>query len=470
MRRINRNKPSYSFVSKFKRPYKKSIDYIKKTFTSMYNIQEGSVRSAKTIDNIIAFAMNLEETTEPLHLAIGTSYTNARAVLFESEGMGLRHFPEWQQRTEIVNGVPVEFPQRIFETTYEDRYALVLKPIEGSGHPDKYIVPFGADNKSSHIGYRGWSIGMIIATEIDLFHENSIQEMQNRTIASRYRKYFLDFNPNNPRHAIYRKLEEWTKSLGGYNYLHKTLIDNPIMTPLMIEIVKSEYDPTSVDFKRYILGMRVVAEGLIYRLREYNILQNYNVDDYRSYVIVADPGVNHSATVFSLIAISRDNKHLDTLKEYYHKNAEESGLGIKHPDDYVKDYMQFIKECITLMGKPPQAVLTDTDPTFIREFNRQKYENKLGGITLNQGFKKDKIKDRIKTDINYFYKGRKRIYKECVYTKEAYETAMYDPKEDEKGNWVRLDDPKTGTMIDPIDTNEYAATYYRHELNKYRGD
>lgn len=464
-----KNKPTYSFIENYKRPYKKSLDYIKSTFKSMWNVQEGSVRSAKTIDNITAFALNLEETTEPIHLAIGTTYTNARAIIFESEGMGLRHFPEWQQRREVIDGKVVEFPQRIFEDTYEDRYALRLEPIKDSGHPVKYIVPFGANNKTAHYGYRGWSIGMIIATEVDLFHEFSIQEMQNRTIASSYRKYFLDFNPNNPRHSIYRKLEEWERSLGGYNYLHKTLVDNPIMTETMIEVIKSEYDPDSVDYRRYILGERVVAEGLIYNVRDYNVLNEFNVDDYKSYVVVADTGVNHSATVFSLVAISKDNKYLDTLKEYYHKNAKESGLGIKMPYDYAVDYIEFIKECIALMGKVPVAVMSDIDVTFIREFDRIKYKHNLGGINLRSNFLKEKIKDRIKADINLFYKGRKRIYRECKYTLEAYRTSIYDPKEDVKGNWVRLDDAKSGTMIDPIDTNEYAATYYRRELNEYRG-
>lgn len=445
------------------------MDYIKKTFTHMYNIQEGSVRSAKTIDNIVAFAMNLEETTDPLHLAIAPTFTSARAIIFESEGMGLKHFPDWQKRKELINGEVVEFPQRIFETTYEDRDALMLLPKAGSNHPIKYIVPFGADNVSSHKGYRGWSVGMVIATEIDLLHPNSLQELQNRTVASNYRKFFYDFNPNNPRHMIYKKLEEWSKSLGGYNYLHKTLVDNPIMTKEMIEIIKSEYDPKSIDFRRYILGERVSAQGLIYTIRDYNIIDKFDAKDYYRYIIVADPGVNHSATAFGLIAITKDFKYIDTLMEYYHKNAEEENLGIKSPQDYALDFIDFIKESIRVMGKTPSAVMSDLDLTFIREFERLKYEHNLAGINLSTKFKKDKIKDRIKADINYLWTGRKRIYNKCDYTIEAYEQAMYDPKEDVKGNYVRYDNPQEGTMIDPIDLNEYAATYFRNDLNEYRG-
>ena len=59
------------------------------------------------------------------------------------------------------------------------------------------------------------------------------------------------------------------------------------------------------------------------------------------------------------------------------------------PTDYALDYIEFIKSAIKTMGKPPMEVLSDLDVTFLREFERIKYANELGGININNSsFKK----------------------------------------------------------------------------------
>lgn len=460
----NRNKPSNSFIKRYIRPNEKAMGYLRNTFNAMYNIQEGSVRSAKTIDNIVAFAMNIEETQDLIHLAIAPTYTSARAIFFDGDGMGLRHFPEWQNRKELINGRVVEFPQRIFETTYEDRDALMLLPRHDSDMPVKYIIPFGADNISSHKGYRGWSIGMVLGTEVDMWHPNSLQEIQSRTVASSYRKFFLDFNPNNPRHYIYTKLDEWSKSLGGYNYLHKTLSDNPILTEEQIEIIKSEYDPNSIDYRRYILGERVSAYGLIYTVRDYNIFSEVDLSDYSSYIITADIGENMSATVFQLQAFNRIKRSMDVIREYYHRNADvKRDSDIKLPNHYAIDFCKFINESIDYMGIYPVRVQSDLDVTFMREFDIVSKDYGLGDMRLRDVIKKE-IDERISSGIVYLYKEKLRFHDSCNHTIEAFEQAVYDPKQEERGKYVRLDNPTQQTKIDPIDTAEYGFTYYEREL------
>lgn len=451
-------------MQRFQRPYEKSMEYLRKTFDCTYNIQEGSVRSGKTLDNIIAFAMNLEESNDILHLAVAPTFTSARAIFFDGDGMGLRHFPEWQRRVEIIDGRKVEFPQRIFETHYEDREALMLVPAVDSDMPIKYIIPFGADNMSSHKGYRGWSIGMVLGTEIDMWHPNTIQEIQSRTVASSYRKFFLDFNPNNPRHFIYAKLDEWSKSLGGYNYIHKTLLDNPILSEKQIKVIKSEYDPTSIDYRRYILGERVSAYGLIYKVRDYNIFDEINYSDYSSYIITADIGENMSATVFQVQAYNHKLRCMDVIKEYYHRNADvERSNEIKLPNHYAEDFLGFIQEAIREMKSHPARVQSDLDLTFMREFELMAGSFNLGDVTLRDVIKRE-IDERISTGIVYLFKNKLRFHRSCRHTIEAFEQATYDPKQEEKGKYVRLDNPSQHTKIDPIDATEYGFTYYEREL------
>ena len=76
------------------------------------------------------------------------------------------------------------------------------------------------------------------------------------------------------------------------------------MTKERIAEIAAEYPKDSVQYKRFIEGQRIAAEGLIYRVSEWNILDSYNIDDYIGYVIIADIGEEDSATAFSL-AITR---------------------------------------------------------------------------------------------------------------------------------------------------------------------
>ena len=56
----------------------------------------------------------------------------------------------------------------------------------------------------------------------------------------------------------------------------------------MIEEAKMGLDPNSVQYKRDILGMRIAADGVIYTIRDYNIIDTFNPKDYIKYIVVCD--------------------------------------------------------------------------------------------------------------------------------------------------------------------------------------
>lgn len=462
-------KPTKSrYVQRFKVPNDKMLEYIYKTKSNVYNFAEGSVRSAKTTSNILAFAMALEESDDILHLAIGVTASSARTIIFDGDGMGLKYFPEWSERVEMVKGKKVKFIQRVFTGKYEGNDCIILLPKAGSDKPIKYVVAMGGGLSNSYESFHGWSVGMVIATEYDLLHQNTWQAIQSRTASSSYRRIFADFNPTDENHMIYKRIEELSKSLGGFNYVHATLVDNPAMTKSRIEEIKSEYDPDSLDFKRYILGQRINPAGLIYNIRDYNIIDGWDKSEYIRYIAVADPGENTSATAFVLIGLRKFNKGVDVLAEYYHRNADERGSGIKSPYDYAVDYINFCKECEEMAGKPLYSRISDHDITFIREYDRVRYKLNYG-YNLNKALK-DEIDDRIKTGINLLYKGRLRFLNTCVNTIQSFKSAIYNPKKEKLGKYERLDDPPNGTRIDHIDAVEYGFTEFKHELQRYTGD
>lgn len=469
-----------AFLKKYKLPNKRTLDYIFSPNT--FNVSEGPIRSAKTSDNIFMHYMAIEESPDPLHLCIAPTQSSAKTILFDGEGLGLKHIPDWQERTEIIDGRKVKFRQRIFEGKYEGSDALILLPKHGSGKPIKYIVAFGGNKSNSHEPYKGWSVGTVSATQWELLHIETRNELLKRTALSRLRRHFIDLNPISPKADVYKQLERWNKA-GSLNYIKKTMLDNPVMTQERIDEIIQEYDPDSVIFKRDILGERVAAEGLIYTLRDYNILEanTFNPSDYVSYVNVADPGENNSATAFCLIGITRGFRYIDVIMDYNHKNSDKSGLAIKMPVDYVLDYFNFIKSGKKIMGKSPRDVYTDLDITFKREFERLQWKNGIQD-TLRNAIK-DEIEDRIKTDINLLYTGRLRFYKKgtvklgngeeitigAEHTIESFRSAQYDPKLSDKGKFVRYDNPIDGTMIDNIDNVEYGIRAFKYELSLYKG-
>lgn len=113
---------------------------------------------------------------------------------------------------------------------------------------------------------------MWIATEINLHHENTLQEAWNRQLAAERRKIFWDLNPDNPNAPIYTDyidkfaaMQQAGTMLGGYNYEHFTIRDNATITLERMQEIISQFDPRTVWYRRGILGQRCVAEGLVYQ-------------------------------------------------------------------------------------------------------------------------------------------------------------------------------------------------------------
>ena len=112
---------------------------------------------------------------------------------------------------------------------------------------------------------------MWIATEINLHHDSMIREALNRQLAARRRRVFWDLNPEAPGAPIYTDyldryalLQQKGEFPGGYHYQRFTIRDNAALPPGRIREIEAQYDPSSVWYRRDILGERCAAEGLVY--------------------------------------------------------------------------------------------------------------------------------------------------------------------------------------------------------------
>lgn len=247
----------------------KHIDYIRKCQYNTYNIAEGAVRAGKTVDNVYAFAHELETTPDKIHLATGSTAANAKLNIGDANGFGLEYIFRGQCRW----------------GKYKGNECLVIKGPK-THYKQKVVIFAGASLANSFKKIRGNSYGMWIATEINLHHDDTIKEAFNRTLASKRRKFFWDLNPDNPNAPIYvdyidKYIDKANKGelLGGMNYQHFTIFDNINISEASRNAFISQYEEGSLWYRRDIKGERCIAEGLVYATFDRN---KYVVKDIQS--------------------------------------------------------------------------------------------------------------------------------------------------------------------------------------------
>ena len=445
---------SFNFGEKHK-------DYIRKCESCMYNVAEGAVRAGKTVDNVFAFAHELKTTKDRIHLATGSTVGNAKLNIGDANGFGL----EWIFRGQCHWG------------KYKDNEALYVKG-PATKYRQRIIIFAGGGKEDSYKKIRGNSYGMWIATEINLHHKNTIREAFNRTIAAHRRKVFWDLNPDNPNAPIYKEyIDKYAKQaaegelIGGYNYVHCTLYDNINLTQERIREIESQYTPGSIWYLQDIKGMRVTAQGLIYRQfaedtndKVYRFRRNEKPKDIMEIILSIDFGGSGSGHAFSATAITRGFNEVVSLASEWHGCQDENGNQIEiDPEQLGQMFVDFCLKVINLYGYISVVYCDSAEQTLILGIKSSLRKAGLGWIRVENALK-EQINDRIRLTTRLMAQGR-YSYMDlmCDSLVAAFCSAVWDPDEITKN--VRLDD---GTSdIDSLDAFEYTIERYITKLIKY---
>jgi PBSX family phage terminase large subunit len=440
---------AYCDVLKMNEKYRQ---YIMDTFSHKYNYLEGAVRSSKSVINTLAFALYLEQTPDKLHLVIASTVSAARTIVEDGDGqLGLRQY----------------FGSRYRTGRYKDLNAGFIRTPTG----EKIVLYLGGEMANAYTKFRGFSIGGVVLEEADLLNEVTIEEAKNRTLLASSPKYFICHNPTSPHAKIYQWLED-LQQRGLVNYCRTTIFDNPALTDERRNEIIAEFDPNSVQYKRYILGQRVVAEDLIYNVTSDNVISRFSNSDYASYICVGDPGITISATAFILAAYNTRTKSLDILKSYHHRNADKANQGNqKTSAQYAADFVQFVKDSEELMGFAPQLAIVDSFNgsdfyyALMAELRRQRFPLVVKFPIDSEGkTKKEDMKTRIMLGTSLLYRKKLRIMDTCQDVISDFKDAQYDSKQLEKGVETRLDTFDENGHADLLDCAEYAMIFYKRAL------
>ena len=395
-------------------------------------VWEGSVRSSKTVQFLIAFMYYVASSTETVFLLSGATMGSVSRNCIRGD----------------FGFVALSGGSAVQRVTPDGSKYLAWR--------DKMIYYMGGDNAASFKPLQGLTIGGWAADEINLHHPDFIATAFSRSVVSTDRKNFWTLNPDNPSHFIYTdSIDKFSKQqLDGYRWHHCTLDDNPALSEERKSELKAQY--TGVFYKRYILGLRVRAEGTIYTTFVNNnpgqpgsVIERIPEDWKIQFVdIGGDIGGNKSATVFEAIGYFTDKKrklNIVILDELY----DNKNLGT---ESVYYNFELFVTRIRAEGYKVANAYIDSAEQLIIKSLRNK-------NICNIHGSKKIHIIDRIRLYDVLFGIGRAHILRKCKNVIEAFETAVWakTPGKDE-----RLDDGTT--KIDPLDAAEYAVERRLREL------
>ena len=428
-------------------------------YNYQFSIAEGSIRSGKSVQAVRCFADQIiacRVQTEALFLAGAVNESMAQALIGECNGFGLRFI----------------FGNGCIYKKYKGRSALFIHYVINGKYFTRWVIFCGGSKAGYENAIKGLSIQGAEIEEINLQTEAFVNEVQDRMAVADRPFLIGTMNPSMSKHWIYRGfIDSPSRGIpsGRMNYLHATLVDNPILTAERIKQIQDTYDKDSIWYKGYILGERMNPAGAIYRLHEYNVIDKIEPESYDSYVVVCDQGETISATAITLDAVKYDKDkgfyHMDVLKEYHHINSN-TGDGEKHFEDYANDLADFVIESSKVMSSFPSKVIVDQDPEFYHQAVLA-FQRKGLDPYIIQFPNKLEIEDRIKRGVGFMHKGQLRFYKDCSNTIEDFKNAEYDEKEIEKtGKFVRMKVYTEGFgHLDMVDSVEYAFTFFLDVLD-----
>ncbi|MBE6850921.1 MAG: PBSX family phage terminase large subunit [Ruminococcus sp.] len=319
------------------------------------------------------------------------------------------------------------------------------------------VFCIGADKKSQVDIIRGSSIKYCYGDEAATWHEDVFTMLKSR-LDKPYSMFDGTCNPEHKNHWF----KKFIDSDSDVYCQHYSLDDNPFLDPEVAANIKKEYAGT-VYYERYVKGLWVNAEGLIYRKFADNP-KRYIIDSLESFDILfatigVDFGGGKSAHAFNCTAFTRGFRQIITVHDFRRKDAAT-------PDIIYQDFDLFLKECRAILGNKvtvSEVFADSAEQTLIGGMRAKAVE--LGWKVDIRNARKGEINDRIRFYCIMQGADRYRILSSCTSTIEAFEEAMWDDKfitED-----VRLDDGTTN--IDNLDAQEYSTEKYMKQLIEIGG-
>lgn len=353
-------------------------------------ICDGSIRSGKTVSMTLGFLL------WSMSCFNGQTFALCGRTIESLRRNVTTHIPEW------LEGIFT-----IVERRSEN------KIIVYSGKTVNTYYLFGGKDERSYTLVQGITLAGALLDEVALMPRSFVEQVLARCSVAGSKLWF-NCNPENPGHWFN---VEWIKKAADRNvlYLHFTMDDNLSLDPKIKARYEKMYD--GVFYRRYILGLWVRAEGLVYPMFDPSV-HMINADKnqhprHRYYVSVDYGTVNpFAAGLYDYDPVA----HTATMvRELYY-----AGGSAKRVDN--EAYYQMLKELIGdydieyIVIDPSAASMIETI---------QKYNDYLIVKANND------VMNGIQDVTKYLNHGVLYFDKSCVNTRKEFEAYSWDDNSDD---------------------------------------
>lgn len=352
--------------------------------TARINIWHGSVRSGKTITSVIRWLEYIESGPEGELLMVGkTERTLKRNILDVIE--------------EIVGSKNYHYNRGLGEVTICGRKIYVA----------------GANDERSEGKIRGLTLAGAYGDEVTLWPESFFKMLLSR-LSVPGAKFFGTTNPDGPYHWLKQEYIDRANELNLREF-HFTLDDNINLDEDYKKSLKQEY--TGLWYKRFIDGLWVLAEGVIYDMfnEEKHVVPTID-RPYTKYYVSIDYGTQNP-TVFGLWGYFNDIWY--KVKEYHYSGRDK--LKQKTDTEYADDLDKFTKD---IKDKLQGVIVDPSAASFIAELRKRKYTVLKAKNDVLDGIRK------VATALN---KGLIKYNDCCKETFREFSSYVWDEKASERG-------------------------------------
>lgn len=356
-------------------------------------IADGAIRSGKT-------------------LCMSLSYVLWAMTTFQNQNFGMCGKTIGSFRRNVLFWLKLMLKSRGYKV--EDHRADNLVEITRKGITNYFYVFGGKDERSQDL-IQGITLAGVFFDEVALMPESFVNQATGRCSVEGS-KFWFNCNPDGPYHWF---KTNWIdkKTEKHLLYLHFTMDDNLSLSERVKERYRSMY--SGVFFKRYILGLWTVAEGIIYDmfdnakhvLSEIKDILNEQSTNYVS----IDYGTQN-ATVFLLWQKTILGLWICT-KEYYYSGRDRGKQ--KTDGEYADDLLQWLENV-----KVNAVIVDPSAASFIAELRKR-------GFHVRKA--KNDVEDGIRVVSNALNLGIIFFSALCKETIKEFASYTWDAKAEERG-------------------------------------
>lgn len=278
--------------------------------------------------------------------------------------------------------------------------------VVSKGNKQNVFEVFGGKDESSFMLIQGRTLAGVLLDEVALMPRSFVEQAMARCSVAGSKLWF-NCNPDSPQHWFYT---EWIQNASKRNalHLHFFLEDNPSLSESIIQRYKSLY--TGVFYQRYILGLWVLAEGLVY-----NFLEEYITDNQpqgAEYYISVDYGTLNpfSAGLWSVTG----NKAV-RIQEYYYDGRNKKSQ--KTDEEYCNE-IEKLSEGLMIT----KVIVDPSAASFITALKRR-------GFRVQQA--DNSVLDGIRRTAVYLKNGNIKIHRSCTDSIREFGLYRWDEKHTE---------------------------------------